>query len=461
MENIVLGIPVALWMLIGLIAIICVFFLLLKRPIYEAMVVGFIYVILVTGQTGLIWSSLKSSILNTTTIAICTFTLVGFIFEKIGVMDGVLDFTYSLTGRLYGGAGWVTILCCAFMGALTGTVMASIAAVGVFAIPAMKKAGYRSEVAAATSISAGCFGPMIPPSTTIILSAAIYEELAGEAYNQGTYWTAVWVVAIWYILQRAINLILAARHDKITPVPKSELPNLKESFKKGWKALLIPVIIFVPFILYNSVPAVISNRLTAAGAKAFNSCILLWIPMVTTAYCLLIGRKKVKQIFQENKDVAAEWGKGLVKQISPLAITIIFAQACATMLSKAGIGPVITEFIGGFGLSKLAMALIIVFFFMLLGTVLSGTAMISVIGRTAVGALIASGVNPLVACAVLPSLAASSGLTPPMAAGMYACMGIAESGYKETAIEMIKYLLSQMLVAVLILCGILPLLGVV
>ena len=87
--------------------------------------------------------------------------------------------------------------------------------------------------------------------------------------------------------------------------------------------------------------------------------------------------------------------------------------------------------------------------------------MISVIGRTAVGALIASGVNPLVACAVLPSLAASSGLTPPMAAGMYACMGIAESGYKETAIEMIKYLLSQMLVAVLILCGILPLLGVV
>lgn len=460
METIVLGLPVALWMLIGLIAVICLVFLLFKRPIYEAMVVGFIYVILVSGQTGIIWSSLKSSILNTTTIAICTFTLVGFIFEKIGIMDGVLDFTYALTGRLYGGAGWVTILCCAFMGALTGTVMASIAAVGVFTIPAMKKAGYRPEVAAATSISAGCFGPMIPPSTTIILSAAIYEELIGDAYNQGTYWTAVWMVAIWYILQRGVNLVFAAKRDKVTPIPKEELPSLKESFKRGWKALLIPVIIFIPFILYNSVPAIVTNRLTADGAKAFNSCILLWIPMVTTAYCLLIGRDKVKKIFKENNNVVVDWGKDLAKQISPLAITIIFAQACATMLSKAGIGPVITEFIGGFGLSKFAMALIIVFFFMLLGTVLSGTAMISVIGRTAVAALVATGINPLVACAVLPSLAASSGLTPPMAAGMYACMGIAESGFKETAVEMIKYLVSQMIVAILILCGILPLLGV-
>ena len=460
MENIVLGLPVALWMLIGLILVIIAVFVLLKRPIYEAMVIGFIFVVIITNQYGLIGSSLKSAILNTTTLAICTFTLVGYVFEKIGVMDGVLDLTYALTGRLYGGAGWVTILCCAFMGALTGTVMASIAAVGVFAIPAMKKAGYKPETAAATSISAGCFGPMIPPSTTIILSAGIYEGLVGAAYNQSQYWAAVWAVAVYYIIQRGINLIIAAKRDHVRPVPKEELPPIGESFKKGWKALLIPVIIFIPFILYNNCPAIIGDRLTADGAKAFNSLILLWIPMVTTAYCLLLGRKKLATMFKDNKDEVAKWGKDLVKQISPLAITIIFAQAAATILSKAGIGPVIAEFIGGFGLSKFAMAVIIVLFFCFLGTVLSGTAMISVIGATAVTVLIASGISPLVACAVLPSLAASSGLTPPMAAGMYACMGIAESGFKETAIEMIKYLLSQMLVAVLILVGILPLFGI-
>jgi hypothetical protein len=84
------------------------------------------------------------------------------------------------------------------------------------------------------------------------------------------------------------------------------------------------------------------------------------------------------------------------------------------------------------------------------------TGMISVVGATACTALIATGVNPLVACAVLPSLAASSGLTPPLAAGMYACMGIAESGFKETAVVMIKYLLSQMVVAILLLVGVLP-----
>lgn len=457
MSTLFLGIPVAMWMLIGLIGVIILFFVGFKRPIYEAMVIGFVFAILVTGQYGLVWTAFKGAILNTTTLAICTFVLVGYVFEKIGVMNGVLDLTYAATGRLYGGAGWVTILCCAFMGALTGTVMASIAAVGVFTIPAMKKAGYRPEVAAATSISAGCFGPMIPPSTTIIMSAAIYEEIVGSAYSQSTYWTAVWIVALYYIIQRGINLVLDARKDKITPIPKEELPDMKDAFKRGWKALLIPVIIFIPFILNNNATWLIADRLTADGAKAFNSCILLWIPMITTAYCLLIGRKKVTQMFKENKAEVETWGKDLIKQISPLAVTIIFAQASATIYSKAGVGDAISAWITSLGFSKLVMALFIVLLFVFLGTVLSGTAMISVVGSTACTALIATGVNPLVACAVLPSLAASSGLTPPMAAGMYACMGIAESGFKETAMVMIKYLLSQMVVAVLLLVGVLPL----
>lgn len=456
MSTLFLGIPVAMWMLIGLIGVIILFFIGFKRPIYEAMVIGFVFAIIVTGKYDLVWTAFKGAILNTTTLAICTFVLVGYVFEKIGVMNGVLDLTYAATGRLYGGAGWVTILCCAFMGALTGTVMASIAAVGVFTIPAMKKAGYRPEVAAATSISAGCFGPMIPPSTTIIMSAAIYEEIMGAAYSQSTYWSAVWIVAIYYIIQRAINLVLDARKDKIKPIPKEELPDMKDAFKRGWKALLIPVIIFIPFILNNNATWLIADRLTADGAKAFNSCILLWIPMITTAYCLLIGRKKVTALFKENKDEVETWGKDLIKQISPLAVTIIFAQAAATIYSKAGVGVAISEWITSLGFSKLVMAIFIVLLFVFLGTVLSGTAMISVVGATACTALIATGVNPLVACAVLPSLAASSGLTPPMAAGMYACMGIAESGFKETAVVMIKYLLSQMVVAILLLVGVLP-----
>ena len=456
MSTLFLGIPVAMWMLIGLIGVIILFFIGFKRPIYEAMVIGFVFAIIVTGKYDLVWTAFKGAILNTTTLAICTFVLVGYVFEKIGVMNGVLDLTYAATGRLYGGAGWVTILCCAFMGALTGTVMASIAAVGVFTIPAMKKAGYRPEVAAATSISAGCFGPMIPPSTTIIMSAAIYEEIMGAAYSQSTYWSAVWIVAIYYIIQRAINLVLDARKDKIKPIPKEELPDMKDAFKRGWKALLIPVIIFIPFILNNNATWLIADRLTADGAKAFNSCILLWIPMITTAYCLLIGRKKVTAMFKENKDEVETWGKDLIKQISPLAVTIIFAQAAATIYSKAGVGVAISEWITSLGFSKLVMAIFIVLLFVFLGTVLSGTAMISVVGATACTALIATGVNPLVACAVLPSLAASSGLTPPMAAGMYACMGIAESGFKETAVVMIKYLLSQMVVAILLLVGVLP-----
>ncbi|NLY74716.1 MAG: TRAP transporter large permease subunit [Firmicutes bacterium] len=459
MEALFLGLPVAVWLLIALIGVIILVFVGFKRPIYEAMIVGFIFAVVVTGQYSQIWPAIKGSILNTTTLAICTFTLVGYVFGKIGVMSGVLDLTYATTGRLYGGAGWVTILCCAFMGSLTGTVMASIAAVGVFTIPAMKKSGFRPETAATMSISAGCFGPMIPPSTTIILSAAVYEGIVGAGYNQGKYWTAVWMVALWFIIHRAVMLIIAAKKENVKPLPKEDLPDVKEAFKRGWKALLIPVIIFIPFILNNYATGLLENRLSAAAYKAFGSCILLWVPAVTLVYCLIIGWEKVKELFANNSDEVVAWGKDLTKQIAPLAITIIFALASASIFSKAGIGPAITGFITGFGFSKLVMSIIIVLLFAFLGTVLSGTAMISIIGATAAAALISTGIDPLVACAALPSLAASSGLTPPMAAGMYACMGIAGSGFKETAIQMIIHQIGQMLVTVFILIGVLPLFG--
>ena len=66
MSTLFLGLPVAMWMLIGLIGVIILFFIGFKRPIYEAMVIGFIFAILVTGKYDLVWTAFKGAILNTT-----------------------------------------------------------------------------------------------------------------------------------------------------------------------------------------------------------------------------------------------------------------------------------------------------------------------------------------------------------------------------------------------------------
>ena len=66
MSTLFLGLPVAMWMLIGLIGVIILFFIGYKRPIYEAMVIGFIFAIFVTGKYDLVWTAFKGAILNTT-----------------------------------------------------------------------------------------------------------------------------------------------------------------------------------------------------------------------------------------------------------------------------------------------------------------------------------------------------------------------------------------------------------
>ena len=68
------------------------------------------------------------------------------------------------------------------------------------------------------------------------------------------------------------------KYYKVKPMSKDELPNLKETLKTGWKGLLIPVIILLPFILdYIFKDGFFTARLGEQGAKYLSSSILLFI----------------------------------------------------------------------------------------------------------------------------------------------------------------------------------------
>lgn len=457
----VFGLPVNVFYLVALLAIIVVLFVLLKRPIYETMAVGYVLTVVMTGRYDLFLKNILRPSNSTLFYAIVAFLLLAYIFGETRVVDKVINIILSIVGRFRGGAGYVSLTASAFMASLSGTGPGNVAATGVFTIPTMIKTNFPRALAATTEMSASSLGPMIPPSGTILLAFGVLDAFLPEANKipLSTFWVAAWGIGIWYILQRFLTLLAFCYYYDVDPMVPEEIPSFKDAFKDGWKALFVPLIIFLPLLIDAKFPGLISSRVGAAGAKAFSSGILLFTPGLAFVYALYLGRNAVKggislsNIFNLLK-------KSFIN-IVPVGATIYFAYAIAYMYQDVGMSASVSEWILNFGMSKASLIIFIPVFTAFLGMILPGSSQIAIFGGTFLSILASVGVNPLFAAAMLPAITgAMEGMTPPLALAMYAAMGISGSGFIETSKMAYIWIIMHLLITMLLFTGILPIFGI-
>ncbi|MBR6518198.1 MAG: TRAP transporter large permease subunit [Oscillospiraceae bacterium] len=448
--------PIELIYLIVLLVAICLVFVVLKRPIYEAMFFGYIVMIACLGAWGDFGTYLLKISTNTLFYAIIAFLTVAHIFGTTGVIDDCIDVILSLLGRFTGGAGYVALISSTFMGALSGSGAGNVAATGVFTIPAMKKSGFPPELAANVEMSASTMGNMIPPSGVITASFAALALLYPDTYDMSQFWMVCWGVSAWFILQRAITLFAFCKYYKVKPIAKEDLPDLGASLKKGWKALLIPVVIFLPFWLDSQFKTTLFKELIGDGAAAMSSCILLFTPGLAGMYAMLICKDKSKSKISHLAEVMSNTVKGIV----PVSATIYFAYAISELFTAKGVGDAIGAWVADLGFSHLALAIFIPLFTALLGMVLPGSSQVAIFGGIFITLFVNVGMNPLVVCAMLPVITgAMEGMTPPLALCMYTAMGIAGSDLKKTTMNCLIWVGLHYALSVVILLGLLPIAG--
>jgi tripartite ATP-independent transporter DctM subunit len=113
-------------------------------------------------------------------MAIPLFMLSGEIMVQAGIMDRLIGFANSLVGRVHGGLAHVTIWSGMILASVSGAAVASASALGSSLVPALRKHyddGYSSAVIA----SAANLGPIIPPSSAMI----VYALMAGSSVSVG------------------------------------------------------------------------------------------------------------------------------------------------------------------------------------------------------------------------------------------------------------------------------------
>ncbi|MEM9781760.1 MAG: TRAP transporter large permease [Pseudomonadota bacterium] len=129
--------------------------------------------------------TMVSGVSQFTLIALPLFVLSGVIMNAGGISGRLFDFAKALVGWMRGGLAQVNVLTSMFFGGMIGSSTADLAGSGSILIPAMKREGYPSEVAAAVSASSSGVGPLIPPSSPMILYSAVTGTSLGALFIAG------------------------------------------------------------------------------------------------------------------------------------------------------------------------------------------------------------------------------------------------------------------------------------
>ena len=169
-------------------------------------------------------------------MAIPFFMLAGDVMSR-SITGKLIDVSDALIGWIKGSLGLVTVAASALFGAISGSAVATVSAVGGITIPAMKKQGYGAPFAAAVASMASILGPLVPPSITLI----VYASITGISVSK-LFIASVIPAVILVVFLGAYMLWYGKKYD-LPANPRKSGKEIAGTVKRSVWALLMPVII--------------------------------------------------------------------------------------------------------------------------------------------------------------------------------------------------------------------------
>ena len=187
----------------------------------------------------LLAQSLFRSMDNFALVVVLFFILCGNIMTAGSIVEKLIKTANSLVSWLPGGLGMAGVLACGLFGAISGSTVATVVALGGFMIPALMDNGYPQKYTLGLMTTSPNLGVIIPPSIGMILFSMIsnvsLEGLFLTGFLPGVLIMLGVCLYSFFFFRRKTEIVR-----KPIPTPREFLAVLKECF---W-ALMLPVIIF-------------------------------------------------------------------------------------------------------------------------------------------------------------------------------------------------------------------------
>jgi len=166
------------------------------------------------------------------------FMIAGDLMNRCKITDSLIEFSNVLVGHIRGGLAHSNILASIFFAGITGAAVADSAALGSTLIPAMKKDGYDEDFSAAITAASSVIGPIIPPSTIMV----IYGSIMGVSIA-GLFAAGIIPGILIGLFLMLMTYVISIRRDYPKRESRASIHDIWTVFKKSVLALVLPFII--------------------------------------------------------------------------------------------------------------------------------------------------------------------------------------------------------------------------
>ena len=174
---------------------------------------------------------------NFSMLALPAFFLAGDLMAKGGLSRRLVKFADNLVGWISGGISLVSIVACTFFAAISGSSVATTAAIGGIMYPEMVKRGYPKDYSAALQAIGGTLGIVIPPSTVFVIYGNVTGTSVADLLMAGIVPGVICGIAL------CIWAYIKAKKDNFPKESGFSFINFLYAFRSAVWALLMPIVI--------------------------------------------------------------------------------------------------------------------------------------------------------------------------------------------------------------------------
>lgn len=338
-----------------------------------------------------IWAPSSSFVL----VAVPLFLLMGEILLRSGLSEQLYRALNVWMRRWPGGLLHTNIAACAVFSAISGSSVATAATMGSVALPYFEKKSYDPRMVLGSLAAGGALGNLIPPGITFIVYGLMTETSVGKLYI-----AAIVPSVLVCLLFFAVIFIHGLR------LPNKEKPPAATAREK-WGSLvdLMPTTLLILIVL-GTIYGGIATPTEAAA-----------LGVVASLVFALVARKLSFRLLHESAEATA-------RNTSMLGLILFGAYTLNFIMTQLRVPQTLAEMVSALPLPAWAIMLVIIGFYLALGTFMEGFSMIITTIPVVFPVVKSLGYDPIWFGVIVTMLIEIAMISPPDGTVMYVLQGM-------------------------------------
>lgn len=335
-------------------------------------------------------------------LAIPFFVLAGQIMNRGGIAKRLVSFAKSLVGALPGGLAHVNIIAAMLFGAISGSAVAAVSALGSMLGGEMEKEGYSKEFGAAVNVTASTTGLVIPPSNILIV-----YSLASGGVSIAALFLAGYLPGLFTGLMLMITAAIWSKYKKFPAGARSNMKTIFSSFISAFPSLLLLVVV---------IGGIVVGVFTATEASA-----------VAVLYCLLLTFFYKELSWKEIPDL-------FINSVSTTAIVMLLIATSMSMswiMAYENIPQNITDFMLSISDNKFVILFIINLLLLFVGIFMDMTPAVLIFTPIFLPVVTNLGMDPTHFGIVMVLNLCIGLCTPPVGSVLFVGVGVAKTSIQK------------------------------